>query len=57
LRAHEQTLGYFDTSSAAAISDFGMTKPSSFAVPWLMTSSNLLTCTTGMSAGFAPLKI
>src|SRR5262249_8019355 len=27
------------------------------AVGWLMTNSNLLDCTTGKSAGFAPLRI
>jgi hypothetical protein len=33
----------------------GTVRPSILAVSALMTSSNLLACTTGRSAGFAPL--
>src|SRR5262249_9266953 len=35
----------------------GISRPSIRAVWWLMPSSNLLDCTTGKSAGFAPLRI
>src|SRR5262249_26534155 len=45
------------TSSASASSVGGMVRPSALAVLRLMTSSNLVTCSTGMSAGFAPRKI
>src|ERR1700756_3125399 len=45
------------TSSARASSVGGTSKPSAFAVLRLMTSSNLLDCTTGRSAGLAPLRI
>ena len=44
------------TSSARASSLSG-TSPSAFAVLRLMTSSNLVDCTTGSSAGLAPLRI
>src|SRR5262245_26424824 len=45
------------TSSAATSSLSGTVRPSILAVEALMTSSNLLDCTTGKSAGFAPLTI
>src|SRR5262245_31061200 len=45
------------TSSAATSSLSGTVRPSILAVEALMTSSNLLDCTTGKSAGFAPLSI
>src|SRR6516165_6590154 len=45
------------TSSAVASSLSGTVRPSILAVEALMTSSNLLDCTTGKSAGFAPLRI
>src|SRR5262249_16136567 len=45
------------TSSAATSSLSGTLRPSILAVGALMTSSNLLDCTTGNSAGFAPLRI
>src|SRR5262249_48108484 len=45
------------TSSAGASSVGGTERPSSFAVWRLMPSSNLVDCTTGRSAGFAPLKM
>ena len=35
----------------------GTVRPSILAVSTLMTSSNLLACTTGKSAGFAPLRM
>jgi hypothetical protein len=45
------------TSSAATSSFSGTVRPSIVAVETLMTSSNLLDCTTGKSAGFAPLRM
>src|SRR5262249_20683666 len=43
------------TSSAMASSEGGTSRPSAFAVLRLMTSSNLVGCSTGRSAGLAPL--
>src|SRR5215467_9735939 len=37
--------------------DSGMVKPSAFAVVLLKTRSNLIGCSTGMSAGFEPRRI
>ena len=45
------------TSSARASSVGGTSRPSALAVLRLMTSSNLVDCKTGRSAGFAPLRI
>src|SRR5262245_12111170 len=45
------------TSSARASSVGGMSRPSALAVLKLMTNSNLVGCTTGKSAGLAPLRI
>src|SRR5262249_54641015 len=45
------------TSSAATSSLSGTVMPSIRAVWWLMTSSNLVDCSTGNSAGFAPLRM
>ena len=45
------------TSSARASSVGGTSRPSIRAVSWLITSSNLLDCTTGKSTGFAPLRM
>ena len=45
------------TSSAVASSLSGTVTPSIRAVAVLMTSSSLLACTTGKSAGFAPLRM
>src|SRR5262245_39255932 len=45
------------TSSARASSVAGTSMPSIRAVWALMTSSNLVDCSTGMSAGFAPLRM
>src|SRR5262245_40373717 len=45
------------TSSAMATSDGGTVRPSVLAVSPLITNSNLVDCTTGMSAGFAPLRM
>jgi len=48
---------YSITSSAATSSLSGTVMPSILAVEALMTNSNLLDCTTGKSAGFAPLRM
>src|SRR5262245_55099948 len=45
------------TSSAMARMPGGMVRPSARAVPRLMTSSNLVGCMTGRSAGLAPLRM
>src|SRR5262249_19592517 len=42
--------------SARPTSVFGTVRPSALAVLRLMTSSNLVACTTGNSAGFPPLR-
>src|SRR5262249_14869311 len=44
------------TSSARASSLSGTWRPSAFAVLRLITSSNLVGCITGKSAGLAPLR-
>jgi hypothetical protein len=48
---------YSITSSAIDITPAGIVRPSALAVVRLMTSSNLFDCSTGSSAGFAPLSI
>src|SRR4029077_18520951 len=45
------------TSSARASSDGDTSRPSAFAVLRLSTSSNLVGCRTGRSAGFSPFRI
>src|SRR5262249_7818222 len=45
------------TSSTRPISGSGTLRPSVFAVFMLMTSSTLVACWTGISAGFSPLRI
>ena len=45
------------TSSARRSSDGGTVKPRALAVLRLITSSNLVGCSTGRSAGLAPLRI
>ena len=44
------------TSSAVASSVGGTVRPSAFAVLRLITSSSLVACTTGRSAGLSPLS-
>src|SRR5262249_33469045 len=44
------------TSSARASSVAGISRPRALAVGRLMTSSNLVDCTTGSSAGLSPLR-
>src|SRR5262245_11333880 len=45
------------TSSARASSIGGISRPSALAVARLITSSKRVGCTTGRSAGFAPLRM
>src|SRR5207248_1502705 len=45
------------TSSARASNIGGTARPIALAVARLMTSSNLVDCVTGKSAGFAPLRM
>jgi len=45
------------TLSARCSSDCGIVTPSAFAVVKLINSSNLVGCSTGIFAGFAPLRI
>jgi hypothetical protein len=49
--------GHSMTSSARARIEGGTVRPSAWAVFRLTTSSNLVGCCTGRSAGFAPLRI
>ena len=48
---------YSITSSARARNDSGMSRPMAFAVLRLTTISNLVGCSIGISAGFAPRRI
>ena len=48
---------YSITSSARASRIGGISRPSTFAVLTLMTSSKRLLCSTGRSAGFDPLRV
>src|SRR5262249_41496251 len=48
---------YSITRSARSRIDCGIVKPSALAVLRLITSSNLVDCSIGRSAGFAPLRI
>ena len=45
------------TASARSSSDCGILRPSAFAAFRLITSSNFVGCSTGRSAGLAPLRI
>src|SRR5262245_25165083 len=53
----KRTWPYSITSSARASSVGGSVMPSAFAVVRLMTNSNLVGCSTGMSPGFVPRRI
>jgi hypothetical protein len=55
--APQQIEAYSITSSARASSVGGISIPSARAVLRLTTSSNLVGCSTGRSAGLAPLRI
>src|SRR5215471_16968612 len=48
---------YWITSSARASSEGGIVSPSALAVLRLMTSSNFVGCSIGMSPGLVPFKI
>jgi hypothetical protein len=48
---------YSITSSARTRSEAGTVRPSALAAVRLISNSNLVGCSTGRSAGFAPLKI
>ena len=48
--------GHWMTCSAFSNTDCGIVSPSAFAVLRLMTSSNLMGCSMGRSAGFAPFR-
>jgi hypothetical protein len=54
---HELAPLHSITSSAMASTPGGIVRPSILAVGALMTSSNLVDCWTGNSAGFAPLRM
>src|SRR5205814_2049243 len=45
------------TSSARASNDCGTVRPSALAVLRLITNSNFVGCSTGISDGFAPFRI
>src|SRR6516225_10431035 len=45
------------TSSASNCKELGTSRPSAWAVCMLITNSNLVDCSTGRSAGLAPLRI
>src|SRR5262249_5992804 len=45
------------SSSASVSSEGGTVRPSALAALTLMTSSNLVGCSTGRSAGLAPFRI
>jgi hypothetical protein len=54
---HKRTLGHYSiTSSAAVISDCGITSPSAVAVLRVITSSYLVGVWTGRSTGFSSLE-
>jgi hypothetical protein len=53
----EENIGYSITSSARCRNDVGIVNPIALAVVRLMTRSNLIGCSTGMSPGLAPRKI
>src|SRR5262249_8020586 len=54
---HEVASSHSITSSARWRSDCGTVRPSTFAVFRLIAKLNFVGSSTGMSAGFAPLKI
>ena len=56
-KATSELYRYWITSSARASADCGMVRPRSLAVFRLITNSNFVGCSTGKSAGLAPLRI
>jgi len=57
VRSEATDLSYSMISSARSSTDGGVVRPSAFAVFMFMISSNFVGCSTGRSAGFAPLRI
>src|SRR5215467_10786247 len=55
-QSDERAADHSITSSARASSDGGTSMPSALAVVRLMIRSNLLGCSTGISAGFVPRR-
>jgi hypothetical protein len=55
--AHLLPITYWMTSSARPSSDGGIVRPRALAVLRLITSSNLVGCSMGKSAGLAPRRI
>ena len=53
----QRNCGYSINSSASDKYDAGMVSPSALAVIRLMTNSNFVGCSTGMSPGFVPRRI
>ena len=53
----QQIPSYSITSSARASTVGGISRPSALAVLRLITSSNFIGCSTGRSAGFAPVRM
>src|SRR5262249_16207549 len=53
----ERTSLHSITSSASSCIEFGTARPNALAVLRLITSSNLVACTTGRSEGFSPLRM
>src|SRR6516164_10734400 len=56
-KRNERATVHSITSSASASNLSGIWRPSALAVLRLITSSNLVGCRTGRSAGFAPLRM
>src|SRR5262249_24713868 len=54
---HEVAPSHLITSSARIRIDCGTARPIAFAVLRLITNSNLVGCSTGISAGLAPLRM
>jgi len=52
-----RSVAYSSSRSAVTFSDCGTVIPICFAAFMLITSSNLVDCSMGRSAGFAPLRI
>jgi len=57
ISAIASVMAYCMSSSACRSIDGGIVSPRAFAVLRLITSSNLVGCSTGSSAGLAPLRI
>jgi hypothetical protein len=53
----QQPERYSITLSASTMIESGIVRPSALAVLRLITNSNFVGCSTGRSAGFAPLRI